>query len=40
MDLGALGFVAGATILDVFAARALDEETGRTFPRAERLAAA
>jgi hypothetical protein len=40
MDLGAFGFVAGATILDVFAARALDEETGRTFPRAERLAAA
>lgn len=37
---GALGFVAGATILDVFAARGLDKETGRTFPRAERIAAA
>lgn len=29
---GALGFVAGATLLDVIAARGLDKETGRTFP--------
>lgn len=32
---GALGFVAGATLLDVFAARGLDQETGRTFPVVE-----
>ncbi len=37
---GALGFVAGATLLDVLTARGLDEQTGRTFPREERLAAA
>jgi hypothetical protein len=37
---GALGFVAGATLLDAFAARGLARETGRTFPRQERLAAA
>jgi hypothetical protein len=36
---GALGFVAGATIVDVIAARGLARETGRTFPRRERLAA-
>ena len=36
---GALGFVAGATALDVYAARGLDEETGRTWPRSERAAA-
>ena len=36
---GALGFVAGATLLDVIAARGLDRETGRTFPRLERAAA-
>jgi|SRR4051794_21131017 hypothetical protein len=36
---GALGFVAGATLLDVLTARGLDDETGRTFPRSERLAA-
>jgi hypothetical protein len=30
--VGALGFVAGATLLDVLAARGLDKETGRTFP--------
>lgn len=29
---GALGFVAGATALDVYAARGLDGETGRTWP--------
>lgn len=29
---GALGFVAGATLLDVLTARGLDKETGRTFP--------
>ena len=37
---GALGFVAGATVVDVLAGRGLAEETGRTFPRSERLAAA
>src|SRR5689334_20645393 len=31
---GALGFVAGATVLDVLVARGLDEQTGRTFPAA------
>jgi len=36
---GALGFVAGATALDVYAARGLDQETGRTWPRSERAAA-
>jgi hypothetical protein len=35
---GALGFVAGATIIDILAARGLARETGRTFPRSERLA--
>ena len=34
--VGALAFVAGATLLDVWAARGLDAETGRTFPRTER----
>jgi len=29
---GALGFVAGATLIDVLAARGLAAETGRTFP--------
>jgi hypothetical protein len=29
---GALGFVAGATLLDVAAARGLARQTGRTFP--------
>jgi hypothetical protein len=33
---GAIGFVVGATLLDVFAARGLAAETGRTFPAAER----
>jgi hypothetical protein len=37
---GALGFVAGATILDIIAARGLANETGRTFPRSERVVAA
>src|SRR5215213_10172777 len=37
---GALGFVAGATVLDVLTARGLDEQTGRTLPRAERMALA
>lgn len=37
---GALGFVAGATLLDIVTARGLDRETGRTFPRPERLATA
>jgi hypothetical protein len=36
---GALGFVAGATALDVFAARGLDRETGRTWPASEPAAA-
>jgi hypothetical protein len=31
---GALGFVAGATVLDVLVARGLGEQTGRTFPPA------
>jgi hypothetical protein len=29
---GALGFVAGAALLDILTARGLDRETGRTFP--------
>jgi hypothetical protein len=37
---GALGFVAGATIVDAIAARGLARETGRTFPPSEQLAAA
>jgi hypothetical protein len=37
---GALAFVAGATIVDAWAARGLADQTGRTFPRSERLAAA
>ena len=36
---GAVGFVAGAALLDVIAARGLDIETGRTFPRSGRAAA-
>jgi len=36
---GAIGFVAGATALDVFAARGLDEQTGRTWPATEAAAA-
>jgi len=35
---GALGFVGAATLLDSFAARGLDRETARTFPRSERVA--
>ena len=34
---GALAFVAGAAILDIIAARGLDRQTGRTFPRSGRL---
>ena len=37
---GALGFVVAATLLDVFAARGLDRDTGRTFPAGESPAAA
>src|SRR4051794_3987944 len=37
---GALGFVAGAAMADVLAARGLDRETGRMFPRTQRAAAA
>jgi hypothetical protein len=37
---GALAFVAGATLLDVYAARGLDGETARTFPPSERVPAA
>lgn len=37
---GALGFVAGASLVDVITARGLDRQTGRTFPRSERAAAA
>lgn len=33
---GAIGFVAGATALDVYAARGLDQQTARTWPRSER----
>lgn len=36
---GAIGFVAGATALDVYAARGLDNQTARTFPRSERVPA-
>ena len=36
---GALAFVGGATLLDVVTARGLDRETGRTFPRSERVPA-
>jgi len=36
---GALAFVAGATLLDVWAARGLDDETGRTFAPTERTPA-
>lgn len=36
---GALGFVVGATLLDAWTARGLDQQTGRTFPRSNRLAA-
>ena len=34
---GALAFVGGAMVADWLTARALDGETGRTFPRPERL---
>jgi len=37
---GALAFVGGAALADVLAARGLDDQTARTFPRSERLAAA
>jgi len=37
---GALGFVAGATLLDAVTARGLDRETGRTFPKTSRTATA
>lgn len=37
---GALGFVAGATLIDVLAGRGLAKETGRTFPRSKRVLAA
>lgn len=30
---GALGFVVGATLLDAWTARGLDQQTGATFPR-------
>ncbi|HVM23422.1 MAG TPA: hypothetical protein VM308_09025 [Sphingomicrobium sp.] len=30
---GAIGFVAGAASIDIWVARGLDRETGRTFPR-------
>jgi hypothetical protein len=33
---GALGFVAGAAAADILTARALDRDTGRTFPRLSR----
>lgn len=36
---GALGFVAGATLLDVVAARGLARQTGRTFPHEKRFPA-
>lgn len=36
---GALGFVAGAAIIDTIAGRGLADQTGRTFPRSHRLAA-
>lgn len=34
--LGALAFVGGAMVADYLAARALDKDTGRTFPRSSR----
>jgi len=37
---GALGFVGGALVADWLTARALDRDTGRTFPRLERQPAA
>jgi hypothetical protein len=37
---GAVGFVVGALLVDLFAARGLDRTSGRTFPRSERFAAA
>jgi hypothetical protein len=37
---GALAFVAGATVVDAIAARGLARQTGRTFPRSDRLATA
>jgi hypothetical protein len=37
---GALGFVAGATIIDAIAGRGLARKTGRTFPPSEAAAAA
>lgn len=37
---GALGFVAGATLVDALVARGLDEETARTFPAADQFATA
>jgi hypothetical protein len=36
---GALAFVAGATLLDTWAAKGLDRQTGRTFPPSELAAA-
>ena len=35
---GAIGFVAGATLLDVVTGRGLARQTARTFPRSERSA--
>jgi hypothetical protein len=37
---GAVGFVVGALLVDLSAARGLDRTSGRTFPRSERFAAA
>lgn len=37
---GALGFVAGATIIDAIASRGLAHQTGRTFPASEQLSSA
>jgi hypothetical protein len=37
---GALGFVAGAALIDAIAARGLARQSARTFPAAERLAPA
>jgi hypothetical protein len=37
---GALAFVAGAALLDIFAARGLARQTARTFPHSEKLATA
>jgi hypothetical protein len=37
---GATGFVIGAAILDAWAARGLGQQSGRTFPQSERIAAA